>query len=75
MQVVQAVRFADKYANAWYDLPRLGLDGMRQVFEHVPHDRIKYGTDWPFYHAKAQFLTTGVPPRWRPLAAQTPLPM
>lgn len=64
MQVDQAVRFADKYPNAWYDLSCLGLDGMRQVFEHVPHERIMYGTDWPFYHqsltlARTLILTDG----------------
>jgi uncharacterized protein len=50
LQVDQAVRFADKYPNAWYDLSCLGLSGMKTVFDSVPHDRIMYGTDWPFYH-------------------------
>ncbi len=64
LQVDQAVRFADKYPNAWYDLSCLGLDGMRTVFEQVPHDRIMYGTDWPFYHqsltlARVLMLTDG----------------
>lgn len=50
LQSDEAIRFADRYPNTWFDLSCLGLKAMRQVLDTVPPDRILYGTDWPFYH-------------------------
>ncbi len=50
LQVEEALRFADRYPNAWFELSCLGLAALREVLDRVPADRILYGTDWPFYH-------------------------
>ena len=50
LQVDEALRFADRYPNTWFELSCLGLGALRQVLDTVPADRILYGTDWPFYH-------------------------
>ena len=50
LQHEEAIRFAERYSNAWFDLSCLGLEALRQVVDSVPADRLLYGTDWPFYH-------------------------
>jgi predicted TIM-barrel fold metal-dependent hydrolase len=50
LQHEQAIRFADRYPNTYFELSCLGLAALRQVLEAVPADRVLYGTDWPFYH-------------------------
>jgi predicted TIM-barrel fold metal-dependent hydrolase len=50
LQYADAVRFADRYPNTYFELSCLGLTALRHVLEAVPADRLLYGTDWPFYH-------------------------
>jgi len=50
LQHDQAIRFAERYPNTWFELSCLGLAALRQVIDAVPADRLLYGTDWPFYH-------------------------
>jgi hypothetical protein len=50
LQYDQAVRFADRYPNTFFELSCLGLTALRHVLDVVPADRVLYGTDWPFYH-------------------------
>ncbi len=50
LQYEQAVRFADRYPNTFFELSCLGLSALRHVLDVVPADRVLYGTDWPFYH-------------------------
>ena len=50
LQHAEALAFADRYPNCYFELACLGLPALRQVLERVPSDRILYGTDWPFYH-------------------------
>lgn len=50
LQHDQAIRFAERYPNTWFDLSCLGLEALREVLDTVPSDRVLYGTDWPFYH-------------------------
>jgi predicted TIM-barrel fold metal-dependent hydrolase len=50
LQFDQAIRFADRYPNAYFELSCLGLGALRRVVDDVPADRLLYGTDWPFYH-------------------------
>jgi len=50
LQHAEAILFAEKYPNTWFELSCLGLSAVRDVIDTVPHDRILYGTDWPFYH-------------------------
>jgi len=50
LQFDQAIAFADRYPNTYFELSCLGLEALRQVLATVPPDRLLYGTDWPFYH-------------------------
>ena len=50
LQYAEAVRFADRYPNTYFELSCLGLGALRTVLDAVPADRLLYGTDWPFYH-------------------------
>ncbi len=50
LQAEEALAFAGRYPNTHFELACLGLSALRRVLEVVPHDRILYGTDWPFYH-------------------------
>ena len=66
LQHDQAIRFAERYPNTWFDLSCLGLEALREVLDTVPSDRVLYGTDWPFYHqsltlARVLIATEGDP--------------
>lgn len=66
LQSEQAILFADRYPNTYFDLACLGLPALRRVLEVVPSNRILYGTDWPFYHqsltlARVLIATEGDP--------------
>jgi predicted TIM-barrel fold metal-dependent hydrolase len=66
LQFEEAVRFADRYPNTYFELSCLGLSGVRHVLDAVPSDRLLYGTDWPFYHqgltlARVLIATDGAP--------------
>lgn len=50
LQFDQAIPFAERYPNTYFELSCLGLRALRQVLEAVPPERLLYGTDWPFYH-------------------------
>ncbi len=50
LQSEQALRFADRYPNTYFELSCLGLTDLKRVLDTVPRDRILYGTDFPFYH-------------------------
>jgi predicted TIM-barrel fold metal-dependent hydrolase len=50
LQYEEAIRFAERYPNTFFELSCLGLPALRQVLDTVPTDRVLYGTDWPFYH-------------------------
>ena len=50
LQVDLAIQLARRYPNVVMDLSCQGLDGTRKIFEAVDHDRISFGSDWPFYH-------------------------
>ncbi len=50
LQHEQAIGFANRYPNTYFELSCLGLSALRQVIDTVPADRLLYGTDWPFYH-------------------------
>ena len=50
LQHREAITFAARYPNTYFELSCLGLSALREVIEAVPMDRLLYGTDWPFYH-------------------------
>jgi predicted TIM-barrel fold metal-dependent hydrolase len=50
LQYEEALRYAERYPNCYFELSCLGLEALRRVIDAVPDDRLLYGTDWPFYH-------------------------
>lgn len=50
LQYEEALPFAERYPNTYFELSCLGLSALRRVVDGVPTDRLLYGTDWPFYH-------------------------
>lgn len=61
-----AVPLARKYPNAWMEIHGQGVTRLHELIEHVGHDRLLFGTDWPFYHlaatlAKVLIVTEGRP--------------
>lgn len=66
LQYDQAIRYAERYPNTYFELSCLGLEALRRVIDTVPSDRLLYGTDWPFYHqsltlARVLIATEGEP--------------
>jgi predicted TIM-barrel fold metal-dependent hydrolase len=50
LQYEEAIVLARRYPNTVMDLSSQGLTAVRAIIESVDHDRIVYGSDWPFYH-------------------------
>jgi predicted TIM-barrel fold metal-dependent hydrolase len=50
LQFEEALPYAERYPNTFFELSCLGLGALRRVIDSVPADRLLYGTDWPFYH-------------------------
>ena len=67
MQHWEAIGLYRKYSNAYMDLSCISVGQMRDVLEHCgDHDRLLFGSDWPFYHpilplAKVLITTDGQP--------------
>lgn len=64
LQSDEALQFATRYDNLYYEVSCLGLPAVARVLSTIDHDRILYGTDWPFYHqaitlARVLMLTEG----------------
>lgn len=64
IQYREAIELARRYSNVVLDLSCQGLKGTREILERVDHDRIVFGSDWPFYHpapgiAKVLIATEG----------------
>ncbi|MDP8256750.1 MAG: amidohydrolase family protein [Candidatus Alcyoniella australis] len=49
-QTDEAIDLALRYPNVVLDVSCQGAIGMRKIFERADHERIVFGTDWPFYH-------------------------
>lgn len=66
LQWEQAIELARKYPNVWLESSSQGVPALREIAKRVPHDRILFGSDWPFYHqaiplAKALIVTENDP--------------
>jgi predicted TIM-barrel fold metal-dependent hydrolase len=67
MQHWEAIGLYRKYKNAYLDLSCISVPQMRDVIDHGgDHDRLLFGSDWPFYHpilplAKVLIVTEGRP--------------
>jgi hypothetical protein len=46
----EAIDLARRYANAYLDVSCISLGQLREVIAAVDHDRLMFGSDWPFYH-------------------------
>lgn len=45
----EAIAFANKYPQVWLDLAGQTTPQIREIVKRADHDRILYGSDWPFY--------------------------
>ena len=57
---------ARRYDNVYVEIASQSLTGVRKIIERVDHDRILFGSDWPFYHqsmplSKLLIATEGAP--------------
>ncbi len=48
-QYREAVDLAARYENVYLEVSGQPIDNLKLMFEKVSHDRILFGTDWPFY--------------------------
>lgn len=67
LQHLEAIELYKKYPNAWLDLSCVSLGQMQDILSTCgDHDRLLFGSDWPFYHpilplAKTLIATEGKP--------------
>jgi len=54
LQMELALDLAKRYPNAWLELSSQSIGNLRRILDEAPHDRIAFGTDWPFYHQAPQ---------------------
>ena len=66
LQVDAGIELARRYDNVYVEIASQSLTGVRKIIERVDHDRILFGSDWPFYHqsmplSKLLIATEGAP--------------
>ena len=64
LQYREAIELSKRYPNAVLDLSCQGLPATREILEKADHDRLVFGSDWPFYNpaigiAKVLIATDG----------------
>jgi len=50
LQMEEAVGFARKYPNVFYEIASQGLPAVERLIDALPEGRLMMGSDWPFYH-------------------------
>ncbi len=50
LQMDEAIAFANKYPNVYYEIASQGLPAVQKLVETLPPGRLMCGSDWPFYH-------------------------
>jgi predicted TIM-barrel fold metal-dependent hydrolase len=50
LQMDEAIAFANKYPNVYYEVASQGLPAVQKLVETLPPGRLMCGSDWPFYH-------------------------
>lgn len=50
LQMDTAIGYARRYPNVWLEIASQSLSHVRRLVDEAPHDRLMFGTDWPFYH-------------------------
>lgn len=64
LQRAAAIEIARTCPNVYVEIASQSLSGVRQILDEVDHDKILFGSDWPFYHqsmplAKVLIATVG----------------
>jgi predicted TIM-barrel fold metal-dependent hydrolase len=50
LQMEEAIGFARKYANVYYEIASQSLPAVERLIDMLPEGRLMMGSDWPFYH-------------------------
>ena len=50
LQMEEAITFANKYPNVYYEIASQSLPAVQRLIEVLPPGRLMVGSDWPFYH-------------------------
>jgi len=50
LQYEEAIGFAKKYPNVYYEIASQGLPAVQKLVDELPEGRLMMGSDWPFYH-------------------------
>jgi hypothetical protein len=50
LQMDEAIAFANKYDNVYYEIASQSLPAVQKLVETLPPGRLMCGSDWPFYH-------------------------
>jgi uncharacterized protein len=50
LQMEEAIAFANKYPNVYYEIASQSLPAVERLLEAIPPGRLMVGSDWPFYH-------------------------
>jgi predicted TIM-barrel fold metal-dependent hydrolase len=50
LQMEEAIVFASKYPNVYYEIASQSLPAVRRLLDVLPPGRLMVGSDWPFYH-------------------------
>lgn len=50
LQMDEAIEFAKKYDNVYYEVASQSLPAVQKLIETLPPGRLMCGSDWPFYH-------------------------
>ena len=50
LQYEEAIGFARKYENVYYEIASQSLPAVERLVDALPEGRLMMGSDWPFYH-------------------------
>jgi predicted TIM-barrel fold metal-dependent hydrolase len=50
LQMEEAITFAAKYPNVYYEIASQSLPAVERLIDALPDGRLMLGSDWPFYH-------------------------
>lgn len=50
LQMEEAIAFAAKYPNVYYEIASQSLPAVERLVDALPEGRLMMGSDWPFYH-------------------------
>jgi predicted TIM-barrel fold metal-dependent hydrolase len=50
LQMDVAIELSRQYPNVYLEISSQSLSNVRRLLREVAHDRLLFGSDWPFYH-------------------------